>query len=156
PKTTSRMRSCRRTSATCSTSKSRGITSGSTSATSSAGSGSRGLRHANPVSVDASVARQTLRRARGVRARRSTSRRCYGGGHRGRAGRGCAPRGKVAVRRPKVLSLGGGLDSWAMLLDAEIRGELPDVVAFVDVGDPEDRLTHPGRGDGTYRRGEEG
>jgi hypothetical protein len=25
-----------------------------------------------------------------------------------------------------------------MLLDAAARGELPDVVAFVDVGDPED------------------
>ena len=61
----------------------------------------------------------------------------------------------VAVRRPKVLSLGGGLDSWAMLLDAEIRGELPDVVAFVDVGDPEDRDTHPGEWDGTYRHVEE-
>lgn len=34
------------------------------------------------------------------------------------------------MKRPKVLSLGGGLDSWAMLLDAEIRVELPDVVAF--------------------------
>ena len=55
----------------------------------------------------------------------------------------------------KVLSLGGGLDSWAMLLDAEIRGELPDVVAFVDVGDPEDRDTHPGEWDGTYRHVEE-
>ena len=57
--------------------------------------------------------------------------------------------------RPKVLSLGGGLDSWAMLLDAETRGELPDVVAFVDVGDPEDRQTHPGEWDGTYRHVEE-
>jgi hypothetical protein len=59
------------------------------------------------------------------------------------------------MRRLKVLSLGGGLDSWAMLLDAEIRGELPDVVAFVDVGDPDDRDTHPGEWDGTYRHIEE-
>ena len=61
----------------------------------------------------------------------------------------------MTVRRPKVLSLGGGLDSWAMLLDAEIRGELPDVVAFVDVGDPDDRDAHPGEWDGTYRHIEE-
>lgn len=53
--------------------------------------------------------------------------------------------------RPKVLSLGGGLDSWAMLLDAEARGELPDVAAFVDVGDADDRDAHPGEWDGTYR-----
>jgi len=53
-------------------------------------------------------------------------------------------------QRPKVLSLGGGLDSWAMLLDAEARGELPDVVAFVDVGDADDRDAHPGEWDGTY------
>jgi hypothetical protein len=59
------------------------------------------------------------------------------------------------VRRPKVLSLGGGLDSWAMLLDAEIRGELPDVVAFVDVGDADDRDEHIGEWDGTYRHVEE-
>lgn len=57
--------------------------------------------------------------------------------------------------RPKVLSLGGGLDSWAMLLDAEARGELPDVVAFVDVGDPDDRDGQPGEWDGTYRHVEE-
>jgi hypothetical protein len=57
--------------------------------------------------------------------------------------------------RTKVLSLGGGLDSWAMLLDAEIRGELPDVVAFVDVGDAEDRDAHPGEWDGTYQHVEE-
>jgi hypothetical protein len=61
----------------------------------------------------------------------------------------------ILMRRPKVLSLGGGLDSWAILLDAEIRGELPDIAAFVDVGDPEDRLTHPGEWDGTYRHVEE-
>ena len=54
-------------------------------------------------------------------------------------------------RRPKILSLGGGLDSWAMLLDAELRSELPDVVAFVDVGDADDPTAHPGEWDGTYR-----
>lgn len=59
------------------------------------------------------------------------------------------------MSRPKVLSLGGGLDSWAMLLDAEARGELPDVVAFVDVGDPDDRDGQPGEWDGTYRHVEE-
>jgi hypothetical protein len=59
------------------------------------------------------------------------------------------------VKRPKVLSLGGGLDSWAMLIDAELRGELPDVVAFVDVGDPDDRDGQPGEWDGTYRHIEE-
>jgi hypothetical protein len=61
----------------------------------------------------------------------------------------------VTSRRPKILSLGGGLDSWAMLLDAEVRGELPDVVAFVDVGDADDRDAHPGEWDGTYRHVEE-
>ncbi len=55
----------------------------------------------------------------------------------------------------KVLSLGGGLDSWAMLLDGEARGELPDIVAFVDVGDADDRDEHPGEWDGTYRHVEE-
>lgn len=55
------------------------------------------------------------------------------------------------MNRPKVCSLGGGLDSWAMLLDGEKRCELPDVVAFVDVGDPEDRETHPGEWPSTYR-----
>jgi hypothetical protein len=38
-----------------------------------------------------------------------------------------------------------------MLLDAELRGELPDVAAFVDVGDADDRAAHPGEWDGTYR-----
>lgn len=54
-----------------------------------------------------------------------------------------------AFARPKVLSYGGGLDSFAMLLDAIQRGELPDVVAFADVAD----VAHqdPGEWDGTYR-----
>lgn len=53
----------------------------------------------------------------------------------------------------RVLSYGGGLDSWAMLLDAIRRGELPDVVCFVDVGDgTRDRDGEdPGEWPGTYR-----
>lgn len=57
----------------------------------------------------------------------------------------------VAQRRPVVLSLGGGLDSWAMLLEAVSRGERVDVVAFVDVGHPDD----PGEWPGTYKHVEE-
>jgi hypothetical protein len=45
--------------------------------------------------------------------------------------------------------LGGGLDSFAMLLDAIGRGELPDLVVFADVGDP-GRLD-PGEWPSTYR-----
>lgn len=48
---------------------------------------------------------------------------------------------------PQVLSLGGGLDSFAMLIDAIARGEPPDVVAFIDVGAPGD----PGEWPGTYQ-----
>ena len=48
---------------------------------------------------------------------------------------------------PVVLSLGGGLDSWVMLLEAMKRGERIDVVVFVDVGHPDD----PGEWPGTYR-----
>jgi hypothetical protein len=54
---------------------------------------------------------------------------------------------------PKVLSYGGGLDSFAMLLDALARGEKPDVVAFVDVADPEH--LDPGEWPSTYRHIEE-
>jgi 3'-phosphoadenosine 5'-phosphosulfate sulfotransferase (PAPS reductase)/FAD synthetase len=53
----------------------------------------------------------------------------------------------------KILSLGGGLDSFAMLLDAIQRQELPDLVIFADVGDRE-RLD-PGEWPGTYRHVEE-
>lgn len=49
----------------------------------------------------------------------------------------------------KVLSYGGGLDSFGMLVDAIQRGELPDVVAFVDVGDPEGK--DPGEWPSTLR-----
>lgn len=48
---------------------------------------------------------------------------------------------------PRVLSYGGGLDSFAMLLESVRRGELPDVVVFVDVGHPDD----PGEWPSTYR-----
>lgn len=48
---------------------------------------------------------------------------------------------------PRVLSLGGGLDSFAMLLAALQRDERPDVVVFIDVGHPDD----PGEWPGTYR-----
>lgn len=38
-------------------------------------------------------------------------------------------------RRRKVLSYGGGIDSFAMLVDAVQRGEKPDLVVFADVTD---------------------
>ncbi len=50
-------------------------------------------------------------------------------------------------RPARVLSLGGGLDSFAMLVEALRRGERPDVVVFVDVGAPGD----PGEWPSTYR-----
>lgn len=37
--------------------------------------------------------------------------------------------------RPRVLSYGGGVDSFAVLLRLIALGEAPDVVAFVDVSD---------------------
>lgn len=48
---------------------------------------------------------------------------------------------------PVVLSLGGGLDSFTMLVEGVRRGEQIDIVAFVDVGAPGD----PGEWTGTYR-----
>ena len=51
------------------------------------------------------------------------------------------------VRHPRVLSLGGGLDSWAMLLECVRRGVRLDAVVFVDVGAPGD----PGEWPSTYR-----
>ena len=52
-----------------------------------------------------------------------------------------------------VASMGGGLDSWAMLLEARRRGERPDVAVFCDVsnGSPERDPTDPGEWAGTYR-----
>jgi len=53
----------------------------------------------------------------------------------------------------RVLSYGGGLDSFAMLLGARDRGDLPDAVVFVDVGDGAlDRDgVDPAEWPGTYR-----
>jgi len=52
-------------------------------------------------------------------------------------------------RRPCVLAYGGGLDSFALLLDAIERGEPPDVAVFADVADPAG--LDPGEWPGTYR-----
>lgn len=52
-------------------------------------------------------------------------------------------------RRPRVLSSGGGLDSFAMLLLAVASNEKPDAVVFVDVADPEH--LDPGEWPGTYK-----
>lgn len=49
----------------------------------------------------------------------------------------------------RVLSLGGGVDSWALLVEAVARGERPDAVVFVDVGDPQGE--DPGEWPATYR-----
>ncbi len=53
----------------------------------------------------------------------------------------------------KVLSYGGGLDSFAMLLDAIERGEKPDACVFIDVGDGTATRDgeDPGEWLGTYR-----
>lgn len=54
-----------------------------------------------------------------------------------------------AVGRPtRVLSYGGGLDSFTMLVDGIDRGELPDVVVFADVTDPDH--VDPGEWPQTY------
>lgn len=55
------------------------------------------------------------------------------------------------LRRRRVLSLGGGLDSFALLVEALARGVQLDAVAFVDVGHPDD----PGEWPGTYQHVEE-
>lgn len=49
----------------------------------------------------------------------------------------------------RVLSYGGGLDSFAMLVDAIQRGELPDLVIFADVADR--KHEDPGEWPGTYQ-----
>jgi hypothetical protein len=51
--------------------------------------------------------------------------------------------------RVRVLSYGGGADSFAMLLDAIERGEVPDLVIFADVADAEG--LDPGEWPGTYK-----
>ncbi len=48
----------------------------------------------------------------------------------------------------RVLSYGGGLSSWAMLLDALARGERPDLCVFADVADPAHE--DPGEWPATY------
>jgi len=50
----------------------------------------------------------------------------------------------------ELCSSGGGLDSWVMLLNGFNRGELPHLVIFCDVGNPND-LTVPGEWPSTYR-----
>lgn len=55
----------------------------------------------------------------------------------------------VEAPTARVLSLGGGVDSFAMLVDAIARGARPDAVAFVDVTDPEG--ADPGEWPATYR-----
>lgn len=46
------------------------------------------------------------------------------------------PRHEVRAAK-RVLSYGGGLDSFGMLVDAVARGDKPDLVVFADVTDPE-------------------
>lgn len=54
-----------------------------------------------------------------------------------------------APRVRRILSYGGGTDSFAMLLRALQLGERPDAVVFVDVGDPEH--LDPAEWPSTYR-----
>lgn len=62
---------------------------------------------------------------------------------------GIFPTISAAIGRPtRVLSYGGGVDSFAMLVDAIARAELPDLVVFADVSDP-DHLD-PGEWPQTY------
>jgi hypothetical protein len=55
----------------------------------------------------------------------------------------------MADGRKKVLSYGGGLNSWAMLIGAGERGEHLDHVVFCDVGDSERKT--PGEWPATYK-----
>lgn len=48
-------------------------------------------------------------------------------------------------RIPRVLSYGGGKDSFCMLLLAIERGELPDAIVFMDVGNPRSHPVNEGR-----------
>jgi hypothetical protein len=54
---------------------------------------------------------------------------------------------------PTVLAYGGGLDSFALLIDALARGERPDAVVFCDVADgtTEREGVDPGEWPGTYK-----
>lgn len=58
------------------------------------------------------------------------------------------------VANPKVLSYGGGLDSFAMLLKGIELGDLPDICCFIDTGNSNDRSV-PGEWPGTYSHIEE-
>jgi hypothetical protein len=60
-------------------------------------------------------------------------------------GFGVGPRRKQA----QVISYGGGVDSFCMLLDALDRGERPDALVFADVGDPQRK--DPAEWPDTYR-----
>ena len=65
-----------------------------------------------------------------------------------------APDTQMGLAFPRrVLSYGGGLDSFAMLLDAIERGDKPDLAVFCDVSDgkPEHDPEDPGEWSGTYR-----
>jgi len=65
-----------------------------------------------------------------------------------------APDTQMGLAFPRrVLSYGGGLDSFAMLLDAIERGDKPDLAVFCDVsnGNPEHGPEDPGEWSGTYR-----
>ncbi len=63
------------------------------------------------------------------------------------------PRVASRVSVPRVLSLGGGLDSFAVLVESIRRRQAPDVVCFVDVADGtlERDGQDPGEWPGTYR-----
>jgi hypothetical protein len=53
----------------------------------------------------------------------------------------------VAARQPRVISCGGGLDSFAMLLGAIEGSYEVDALVFIDTGHPDD----PGEWPGTYK-----
>jgi hypothetical protein len=57
--------------------------------------------------------------------------------------------GQLGLFPPRVLSYGGGLDSWAMLLLAAQQRDMPDAVVFIDVGDT--ARQDPGEWPSTYR-----
>jgi hypothetical protein len=58
---------------------------------------------------------------------------------------------KPALTIPVVVSYGGGLDSFCMLVEGVKRGERIDAVAFVDVGNFRGDAADPGEWSSTYR-----
>jgi hypothetical protein len=62
---------------------------------------------------------------------------------------GLQRKGWSATEPYRVLSLGGGVDSYAMWLGAKLWGPKPDLVIFADVTDPYN--ADPGEWDSTYR-----